>query len=441
MQIVDTDWPFRPNPFANMTTTNPISLLTELFQCAVKNASAANCLPAYLDSLPQRPMHVFGAGKAAAAMAKVIEDHVEGPTTGLVITRYEHAIPVQSIEVVEAAHPVPDLPGVKAAEQMVNKARSLGPQDFVICAMSGGASSLLSLPHPKVAFEDKQAISRQLLLAGASIEELNCVRKHLSAIKGGRLMNAIYPAQALTLCISDVVGDDPSVIGSGPTVADPSTCADVLNVINRYRINVPDNIRFMLVKNELETPKSDAQVFDNSEVQIVARPQSALSASAKLATQNGLAVMLLGDRVAGDTNEVARQHAALVKKEMTCLPPDRPLVIISGGETTVNVRGSGKGGPNTQYALSLALALGDLAGVYALACDTDGIDGSEDNAGAFMTPTTLARAKKNNLDPKRYLDNNDAYSFFQKLGDLVVTGPTLTNVNDYRAILCLPAEC
>ncbi len=423
-----------------MTLTDPRNLLTELFQCAVESVSAANCLPSHLVDLPAQKVYVIGAGKAAAAMAKVIEDHVARPTDGLVVTRYGHAVPDTSTKVVEAAHPVPDEVGQNAAKRIVDLTQSLTPHDFVVCAISGGASSLLTLPHPKIAFKDKQSITRQLLLGGASIQELNCVRKHLSAIKGGRLMSSIFPAKALTLCISDVVGDDPAVIGSGPTVADPSTCEEVLDVITHYQIDTPDYIQAMLGQGELETPKPGSSIFKNSEVRVIARPRDALQACHRLAKQRGLAVIMLGDTVAGDTNEVARQHADLVKKQLSNATPDRPLVIVSGGETTVTVTGSGKGGPNTQYALALALELDGIAGVYAIACDTDGIDGSEDNAGALITPATLTRARERDIRPREYLDNNDAYSFFNELNDLVFTGPTLTNVNDFRAILCWPAR-
>ena len=417
---------------------DPKLMLIDLFRVAVDHASAPNCLPSYLNNLPDRNTHVIGAGKAAAAMAKTIENHVPGETSGLVVARYGHAVPTRSIEVVEAAHPVPDELGVKAAKRVINLAKSLNQMDFVIIAISGGASSLLTRPHPEIAFEDKQSITRQLLLAGATIHEMNCVRKHLSAIKGGRLMSHIYPASSLTLCISDVVGDDPSIIGSGPTVGDPSTCNEVLDVISQYRINVPPYILTKLKKGELETPMPDNPIFQQSKVQIVAKPQDALKASAAEATRLGLKVFFLGDSIEGDTNQVARQHAAFIRDKLTHISKDQPFVVLSGGETTVNVTGSGKGGPNSQYVLAIAKELEGMTGIYAIACDTDGIDGSEDNAGALMTPSTLNRARAMGMDVSQYLKNNDAYSFFEKLGDLVMTGPTLTNVNDFRAIAYLP---
>ncbi|MYI90010.1 MAG: glycerate kinase, partial [Gammaproteobacteria bacterium] len=401
-------------------------------------ASAPKCLPSHLENLPTQKIHVIGAGKAAAAMAKTIENHVAGETSGLVVTRYGHAVSTSSIEVVEAAHPVPDELGLRAAMRVIDLAKTLDEMDYVIIAISGGASSLLSRPHPEIAFEDKQSITRQLLLAGATIHEINCVRKHLSAIKGGRLMSHIFPASALTLCISDVVGDNPSIIGSGPTVGDPSTCDEVLDVISQYRINVPQYILTKLNNGELETPKPENSVFEQSRIRIVARPQDALKASAVKATKLGLEVFSLGDAVEGDTNQVAKQHAAFVREKLTHFSTDKPFVILSGGETTVNVTGSGKGGPNSQYVLATAKELDGMTGVYAIACDTDGIDGSEDNAGALMTPSTLKRARSKGMDVNQYLKNNDAYSFFENLGDLVMTGPTLTNVNDFRAIAYLP---
>ena len=421
-----------------MMNIDPKSMLTDLFKVAVDHASAPKCLPSHLDNLPDRKIYVLGAGKAAATMAKTIENHVPGETSGLVVTRYGHAVPTRSIEVVEAAHPVPDELGLRAAKRMINLTKSLDEMDFVIIAISGGASSLLSQPHPEIEFEDKRSITRQLLLAGATIHEINCVRKHLSAIKGGRLMNHIYPAYALTLCISDVVGDDPSIIGSGPTVGDPSTCDEVLSVISQYRINVPQYILAKLNKGELETPKPDNPVFEQSRTRIVARPQDALKATAEKAAKLGLEVFSLGDAVEGDTNQVAKQHAAFVREKLTHFSKDKPFLILSGGETTVNVTGCGKGGPNSQYVLAIAKELDGMTGIYAIACDTDGIDGSEDNAGALMTPSTLKRARSKGIDVSQYLKNNDAYSFFEMLGDLVMTGPTLTNVNDFRAIAYLP---
>ncbi len=421
-----------------MTAVKPREFLTNLFKVAVNQALAENCLPPYLASLAHRKIYVVGAGKAAAAMAGTIETCVDGEISGLVVTRDGHSRPVESINVIEAAHPVPDGRGIEAARRIMNMMAPLGEDDFVICAISGGASSLLSLPHPKISFEDKRQITQQLLLAGASIQEFNCVRKHLSAIKGGRLMGHIFPARVLTVCISDVVGDDPSVIGSGPTVADPSTCDEVLDIVSHYQVNIPPNIRTMLKQGLLETPKPDDSIFDHSEVQIAAKPLDALRASAEVAQNQGFETVLLGDVVQGDTNQIARRHAELVRRKLAQERMDRPFVILSGGETTVNVTGSGQGGPNTQYVLAMALELQGVTGIHAIACDTDGIDGSEDNAGALLTPSTLTRAQAKNMDARQFLLNNDSYGFFQKLNDLVITGPTLTNVNDFRAIAFFP---
>lgn len=419
-----------------MTIANPENFLKKLYFAAVDAASAGNCLPAHLAAVSDRNVHVIAAGKAAAAMAKTIEENIDGKIAGIAVTRYGHSVATEFIEVVEAAHPIPDEASVLAARRVSELAASLSQDDLAICAISGGASALLSLPHPNIAHEHKRDIVKQLLWAGASIQEVNCVRKHLSAIKGGRLMELIDPAKALTLCISDVIGDDLSVIGSGPTVADSSTCEDVLRVTDQYRVKLPSPIRANLEQGRLETPKPSDGIFRNSEARIIAKPLDSLLASAELAQTEGVEAIVLGDAVQGDANAAAERHADIVRRQ--CARKDHPLVIVSGGETTVRVTGSGKGGPNTQYALALALALGDVKGVFAIACDTDGIDGTGRNAGALINPSTLRRAREAGLDPRNCLDNNDSYSFFERLGDLVVTGPTLTNVNDFRAICCVP---
>lgn len=422
-----------------MTIANPEKFLKELFFAAVDAASAENCLPPYLSELSHRNFHVIGAGKAAAAMARAIEENVDGQISGIAVTRYGHSIATDFIEVVEAAHPVPDQASGVAARRIADLASSLSKNDFVICAISGGASALLSLPHRKITHDQKRDITKQLLRAGANIQEFNCVRKHLSGIKGGRLMDLIYPAKSLTLCISDVIGDDPSVIGSGPTVADSSTCEDVLSIVDTYRIKLPSSIRALLKQGVLETPKPSDRVFRNSEVKVIAKPHDSLLASSKIAQNAGIETVVLGDTEQGETNLVAKQHADIVRQR--CVGQDHPLLIVSGGETTISVTGTGKGGPNTQYALALAMELEGLEGVFAIACDTDGIDGTENNAGALIYPSTLRRAKEANLNPRDYLENNDSFSFFQTLGDLVMTGPTLTNVNDFRAICYLPNRC
>lgn len=418
----------------------PRKLLAELFDTAVRSASPENCLPEYLSKITGKEVCVIGAGKSAAAMARVAEDYLQCDTYGVVLTPYGHSVDCESIEVLEAAHPVPDEAGVMAAQKILNVVAGLDSSSFVLCLMSGGASALLTLPASCVTLAQKQAITRELLLSGTDIEEINCVRKHFSSIKGGRLMNAIYPAKALTLCISDVVGDHPATIGSGPTVPDPSTCRDALEVIRKYRISIPVNALNELKSGQLETPKPQDKQFENAEVVVVASAELALESCGELAELNSIAVHNISTSVEGETNLVAKEHASLVRQIVANQSRETPFVVLSGGETTVPVSGKGKGGPNTQFALALAIELNGSENIYAIACDTDGIDGSGDNAGAMITPSTLERAQRKNLDPQDYLDNNDSYNFFAELGDLVKTGPTLTNINDFRAILYIPGE-
>ncbi len=420
-----------------MTELQPQNLLKHLFEIAVDAVSPAARIPEALPPLDSNTC-VVGAGKASAAMAKAIEDHRPGQVYGTVLTRYGHGIECKSIEIVEAAHPVPDSTGLQAAGKIKETVAKLEESDLAICLISGGASALLTLPHEKIRFSDKQSITRQLLASGADIAELNCVRKHLSGIKGGNLMAHISPARALTLCISDVAGDVPSVIGSGPTVADHTTCHDALGIISEHRIEIPGYIRELLARGELETPDAGNPIFERSEFVIIARPQDAFSACIEFASRLGIAVHYLGDSVEGDTNEAARMHAALLRQQIKSHPPGTPILILSGGETTVKICGDGKGGPNTQFTLALAMELNAMKNVYAIACDTDGIDGSEDNAGARIDPTTLARAEVAGLNPSKFLNNNDSYSFFKSLDDLIATGPTLTNVNDFRAVYFAP---
>ena len=421
-----------------MTIENPERLLLDMFRAAVERASAQRCLPGHIPSLPGRKAHIFGAGKAAAAMAKVIERQLPGQTSGIVVTRYGHALDCESIEVVEAAHPVPDEAGLLAAGKIVDSAHAMTEEDYAICLISGGASALLTLPDRRVNLAEKQSVTRQLLLAGAEIRELNCVRKHLSAIKGGRLMQQIYPATALTLCISDVAGDDPSVVGSGPTVGDPTTCNDVLNVLARYNIDVADSIRNLLRRGALETPEPDHPVFQNSNFEFVAKPADAIQSAAAFARNARIEPVILDDSLEGDTNVATKVHVTAVRRRLKENADGSPFVLLSGGETTVTVTGSGKGGPNTQFALALAIELNESDGIYAIACDTDGMDGTQDNAGAVINPATLRRAREKNVNPENFLKNNNSYEFFNSIGDLVITGPTLTNVNDFRAIYCDP---
>lgn len=414
----------------------PKDLLREMFDAAVTRALPSVCVPRYLPERPKGRTIVVGAGKAAAAMARAVEDHWDGPLEGLVVTRYGHNVPCERIEVVEASHPVPDAAGMGAAARILEKVRGLGPDDLVLALISGGASALLALPAPGITLEEKQAVNRSLLLSGATISEMNCVRKHLSAIKGGRLAAAAAPARMVTLTISDVPGDDPSVIGSGPTVADPTTHADALGILRKYRIVVPESVTRRLLGRDDETPKPGAACFANTELRMIVTPQESLEAAAKVAVANGYMPMILGNALEGEARDVALVHAGIAKQVYDFgQPGPAPLVLLSGGETTVTVRGKGRGGRNAEFLLALAVALEGHPGIHAIAGDTDGVDGTEDNAGAILSPDTLARAASLELNAKARLADNDGYGFFEALGDLVVTGPSLTNVNDFRALL------
>jgi hydroxypyruvate reductase len=420
-------------------TTQPRDLLLDLFHTATAAVSASQCLPPHLPPPPKGRTIVIGAGKAAAAMAQTLEAHWQGPLSGLVVTRYGHGAPTKHIEVVEAAHPVPDTAGQNAALRIMTMVQGLGKDDLVLCLISGGGSALLAAPAPGLTLADKQAINRALLKSGANIAEMNCVRKHLSAIKGGRLAALCAPARVVTLLISDIPGDDPTLIASGPTLPDASTCAEALAVIDKYRIDLPAALRERLQRAELETPKPGDPIFDGHEWHVIASAQQALNAAAKLAKARGYDAHVLSDSIEGESRDVALVHAAMARYIAAHDQPfRRPCVLLSGGETTVTVRGSGRGGRNAEFLLALAVALDGLPGVHAIACDTDGIDGSEDNAGAVLAPDSLARARDlPALDAKARLANNDGYGFFSALNDLVVTGPTRTNVNDFRAILIL----
>ncbi len=414
----------------------PRDLLRGLFDAALADADARKVLPGHLPPPPAGRTLVVGAGKAAGAMAMAVETNWRGALDGLVVTRYGHGLPCKRIEVVEAAHPVPDAAGRRAAERILEMLRGLGADDLVLCLISGGGSALLSLPAPGLTFEDKQAVNRALLRCGARIDEMNCVRKHLSAIKGGRLAAVAAPARVLTLMISDVPGDDPAVIASGPTVADPTTFADARAILEKYDIEVPQAVRRHLEAAEEETPKPGDPRLAKAESVIIARPQDSLEAAAAQARACGLTPVILGDAIEGEAREVAQVMAGIARQVATYgQPAPPPCVLLSGGETTITLRGSGRGGRNSEFLLALAIALEAAEGVHAIACDSDGIDGSEDNAGALIGPDSLRRAEAAGLDPKALLANNDAYGFFSALEDLVVTGPTLTNVNDFRAIL------
>jgi glycerate 2-kinase len=411
-------------------------LLLAMLQAAVNAAAPALCVPAYLPPRPKGRTVVVGAGKAAASMAAAVEAHWNGPIEGLVVTRYGHDAPCRHIEVIEASHPVPDEAGSKAARRILDKVSGLTADDLVLVLISGGGSALLALPADGVSLADKQAINRALLKCGAHIAEMNTVRKHLSAIKGGRLAVAAAPAPVVALMISDVPGDDLSVIASGPTVPDVSTRFDALAVLSRYGIEMPASVARHLNDEASETPKPGDARFANVSNRLVATPQMSLEAAAKVARDAGLPAMILGNAIQGEARDVGIVHAGIARQ---CgdwgQPLEIPCVIISGGETTVTVRGNGRGGRNGEFLLSLGIAAEGRNGIWALAADTDGIDGSENNAGAVLTPDMLCRAKHANIDVSMRLADNDAYTVFAALNDLVVTGPTLTNVNDFRAIV------
>jgi hydroxypyruvate reductase len=438
---------------------DPRALLRHLFDVAVQRALPLHNTAAFLPPPPKGRTVVIGAGKAGGAMAQAVEAlwPADAPLSGLVVTRYHHTPPrpagvPERIEVVEAAHPVPDAAGLAAAQRILQLTEGLTKDDLVLCLISGGGSSLLTMPCDGLTLEDKQRINRQLLDSGAHIGEMNTVRKHLSRIKGGRLAAACAPARVVTLTISDVPGDDVSVIASGPTVADASTCAEALDILRRYGIEVPAAVRQQLEAGTLETPKPGDPRLTRCETHLIATPQQSLDAAAEAARALGLRAYVLSDEIEGESREVGKVHAALARSTALGRSSfEAPCVILSGGETTVTVRPRtegqkkgrgessearpGRGGRAGEFCLGLAQALGGQAGVWALAADTDGIDGVEDNAGAMVAPDTLARAAAQGLAITDHLARNDAYGYFEPLGDLVFTGPTHTNVNDFRAVL------
>jgi len=428
--------------------TDPQTALRHLYNVAVKRALPLHNTAAHLPLPPKGRTLVLGAGKAGGAMAQAVEAlwPQDAPLSGLVVTRYGHTPPrpaglPERIEVVEASHPVPDAAGLKAAERILELTQGLTADDLVLCLISGGGSALLTLPAEGISLEDKQAINRQLLASGANIAEMNCVRKHLSRIKGGRLAAACAPARVVTLTISDVPGDDPSIIASGPTVADASTCADALAILQRYAIDVPPLALQALQAGTWETPKPGSPVFDGHSLHMTATPQQSLEAAAEAARAMGVNAYILSDEIEGESREVGKVHAALARAAAKGLGPfQKPCVILSGGETTVTIKpqpagtARGRGGRAGEFCMGLAQALQGQSGVWALAADTDGIDGIEDNAGARVSPDTLSRALALGHKIDAYLQRNDAYGYFEALGDLVITGPTHTNVNDFRAI-------
>jgi hydroxypyruvate reductase len=418
-------------------STAPRDLLTRMFTAAVNAAQPEHCLPRFLPKPPKKGRTiVIGAGKASAEMARVLERHWPGELSGLVVTRYGHAVPCERIQIVQAAHPVPDGAGRAAAGRMLDMGRQVTADDLVICLISGGGSALLPLPGDNMTLQDKQAISRALLKSGATISEINCVRRHLSAVKGGRLAAAFHPARVVNLLISDVPGDNPVNIASGPTVGDPTTCADALDIVRRYAIELPKGARWLLETGEGETVKPDDPCLARVETHLIATPQMALEAAAEVARKAGVTPVILGDSIEGESRDVAKVIAAIaLQAKRHGQPAGAPCVLLSGGETTVTVSGGGRGGRNVEFLLGLALALDGAPDIFAVAGDTDGVDGLEEIAGAFVTPDTLARAWAQGIRPRDSLDANDGHGFFGALGDALVTGPTLTNVNDFRAVL------
>ncbi len=414
----------------------PEALLRAMFAEAVRAALPDKSVPRHMPTPPAGRTIVIGAGKASAAMAKAFEDHWNGPLEGLIVTRYGHAVPLRQIRVVEASHPVPDAAGEHAAAEMLGMVKGLGKEDLVVALMSGGGSALLSVAAEGVSADDKRAVNKALLRSGAPIQEMNCVRKHLSRIKGGRLAAAAFPARVETLVISDVPGDDLSAVASGPTVPDSTTFASALDILGKYNVDVPLCVRRHLEAAADETPKPGDPRLARARATLVASPQMSLEAAAAVARSCGVTPLILGDALEGEAREAGFLMAGIARQVRHFGQPVKPpCVLISGGETTVTVRGDGKGGRNVEFLLALAIKLSGAAGIHALAADTDGIDGACEVAGAVVSPATLAMAREAALDPWAMLARNDAHSFFERLGTQVITGPTLTNVNDFRAIL------
>ncbi len=406
--------------------------LNDLFTAAVASADPMNCLATHLPQPPKGRTLVVAAGKAAASMARAVELAwpTNEPLSGVALTRYGHGQHCEIVEVIEAAHPVPDNRGYEVAQRLLVDVSNLTNDDLLLCLISGGGSALLALPADGISLAEKREINKALLMSGAPIGEMNTVRKHLSAIKGGRLAQAAHPAKVVTLAISDVPFDAPSTIASGPTVPDPTTTRDAVDLLNRYSIKAPASVQAHLSSATAETPKSENKVFDGFDFRMITKPSDMINTMVANCRNRGYAVNSLGADIEGESRVVAAEHAELALNSA-------PGLILSGGETTVTVSAetaTGKGGRNCEYLLALAIALNSAPNIYALAADTDGIDGSEDNAGAIITPDTLARAKSRGINPKEMLDNHDAYTFFNILGDLIITGPTRTNVNDFRVI-------
>lgn len=418
-----------------LSIADPKAYLTDLFRIAVSAADPMKVVASHLPPKPKGRLFIIGAGKASARMAEAVEAHY-GPCEGFVITRYGYGRPTERIEIVEAAHPVPDAAGEAATRRLLGLVSDLGPEDTVIALISGGGSALLCAPVNGVSLQEKMAVNAALLASGAPISEMNTIRKRLSRVKGGKLAGSVYPAKLMTLMISDIPGDDVSLIASGPTVADASTAKAALEIISRRRIELPKHIQHAIKVSE-DGPRADAALWKTSQSIIVAAPSKSLEAAASHA--RNIDVRLLGDAIEGEARDLARAHVAMaldIQNEMT--PGDKPVLLLSGGECTVTRRGDGIGGPNAEYVLAAADALDGVGGIHVLACDTDGVDGAADVAGAYAGPETHSKAIALGVSAKRALDENDAHTFFEKLGDQIVTGPTMTNVNDFRAILIFP---
>jgi len=414
---------------------DPRTLLRQMFDAAIAAAQPALCLPPHLPEPPKGRTIVIGAGKASAAMAQALERHWPGPLEGVVVTRYGYQLPCERIEILQAAHPVPDEAGLRASQRIAQAVTGLSEDDLVIALISGGGSALLVAPLPGLTLDDKRVVNAALLASGATISEMNCVRRHLSALKGGRLGALCHPARVATLLISDVPGDDPRDIASGPTVADPTTCADALAIVDRYRMAVPASVRALLESGAGESIKPGDARLASGQLRMITAPQLALEAAARVAREAGVAAHILGDSLEGEARDLGKAMAGIARQvAVRGQPFAPPCVLLSGGETTVTLRGNGRGGRNVEFLLSLAVALDGQPGVHAIAGDTDGVDGAEEIAGAHVGPDTLARAWASRMNPRASLDANDAHTFFRTLGDSVVTGPTLTNVNDFRAI-------
>jgi len=419
----------------------PRTLLETMFKATIAAAQPALCVPPQLPAPAKGRTIIIGAGKASAAMAKAVEENWAGEIEGVVVTRYGYSVPCQRIEIIEAAHPVPDAASMMASRRLLDAVKDLRADDLVVCLISGGGSSLLVAPLPDLTLEDKQAVNRALLQSGASISEMNCVRRHLSAIKGGRLAAACHPARVVTLLLSDVPGDQPMDIASGPTVADATTCADALDILKRYGVAVPPAVAAVLECGRGESVKAGDPRLRGSETRFVATPQMALEAAAAVGRSAGWPVHILGDSIEGEARDIGKVLAGLALQVARHGQPfEPPCILLSGGETTVTVRGRGRGGRNVECLLSLAIALQGQEGIHALAGDTDGVDGAAEIAGAYIGPDTLARAWAAGLKPKDSLADNDGHGFFQKLGQSVITGPTMTNVNDFRAVLITDAN-